>query len=167
MVTCPTLPRSPYTSGPHSGRVCVCVCVCDREKTCHYLLSANNALANKQLFHCRCSGQKVGHKCAPAPNITTSFVAEFHDAWDNGTRVHYGKCGIDVTSNVSGEVVRKNLGCFNGMLYDKPRDFSIITEVSQSIQISQVPPPSPFSRHAYFVLYIFFYPLEVTQNRCV
>ena len=74
----------------------------------------------------------MGHECAPVPNVTAAFTAEHEDVWGNATRVQYGKCAIDVTSNVSGEVIRQEMGCVNGMQYDKPRDFSIVTEVGES-----------------------------------
>ena len=72
------------------------------------------------------------HRCAPVSNVTDSLAAYSPYPGDNRTRVHYGKCGIDVISNFTGDVIRQELGCLNGMEYDKPKDFSIITEVGRS-----------------------------------
>jgi hypothetical protein len=81
----------------------------------------------------------VDHWCAAPSNESSRWTLEtngnhVHDdqSLNTSTRgVHYSACSIVVSTNVSGDVSRRESPCLHGMRYEQARDFSLVSEVRE------------------------------------
>ncbi|KAK7484479.1 hypothetical protein BaRGS_00024235 [Batillaria attramentaria] len=91
-----------------------------------FLIYAGYFACSYQLFSIIFIGQKVEHACAHPGNQSDT---EFHLSDDfNISAIQYGRCEIVVPTNSSEDVTSENIPCLYGMQYEKPRDFSIVSE---------------------------------------